>query len=133
MTTRVSITRLRLRSPLYEIPFLWHALRSNAQAKRADGCLHVAITRAHGAYWTLTVWRNAAATRAFMLSGAHKAAMPKLQHWCDEASLAHWEQDGDALPPWNDAMHRLATAGRISHVHHPSPAHSAGKTLGSAA
>jgi hypothetical protein len=30
--------------------------------------------------------------RAFMLSGAHQRAMPKLFNWCDEASVVHWNQ-----------------------------------------
>jgi hypothetical protein len=130
---RVSITRLRLRSAWFEIPFLWYAVRSHIQAKGADGCLDLMIRRAHGAYWTMTLWRDAAATRAFMLSGAHKTAMPKLQNWCDEASLAHWEQADAAMPTWEEAERRLATEGRLSHVHHPSPAQTAGLTVGSRA
>lgn len=128
---RVSITRLRLRSRWFELPFLWHAIRSNAQAKSADGCLSVAVRRHGGAYWTMTLWRDAAATRAFMLSGAHKAAMPTLQRWCDEASLDQWEQVDTSLPSWSEGEQRLATAGRVSHVVHPSPAQAAGRTLGS--
>ncbi|MBY0509562.1 MAG: DUF3291 domain-containing protein [Rhodospirillaceae bacterium] len=128
--TRVSITRLRLRSPWLEPPFLWHAVRSNVQAKGAEGCLGVNIRRANGAYWTLTLWRDTAALRAFMLSGAHKGAMPKLQEWCSEASLAHWEQDGAAMPTWEEAERRLAAEGRVSHVKHPSPAQAAGNTSG---
>lgn len=128
---RVTITRLRLRSAWFALPFIWHAARSNAQAKRADGCLAVRVRRAQGAYWTMTLWRDAAATRAFMLSGAHKKAMPHLQNWCDEASLAHWDHDGADLPSWEDGMQRLAAEGRLSHVAHPSPAHAAGRTRGS--
>jgi hypothetical protein len=127
--TRVSITRLRLRKMRFELPFVWHAMRSNAQARRADGCLALAVRRYQGAYWTLTVWRDAAAVRAFMLAGAHRAAMPKLAQWCDEASVAHWEQEADALPDWIDAERRLATAGRTSTVLHPSPAQTAGETF----
>jgi hypothetical protein len=128
---RVSITRLRLRSRWFELLFLWHAVRSNIQAKRADGCLGVSVRRADGAYWTMTMWRDAAATRAFMLSGAHKDAMPKLQTWCDEASLAHWEQDTATMPTWDEGARRLTADGRLSHVKHPSPAQSAGLTMGS--
>lgn len=129
--TRVSITRSHLRSRWFELPFLWHAIRSNAQAKSADGCLGVTGRRHGGAYWTMTVWRDAAATRAFMLSGAHKSAMPTLQHWCDEASVAHWEQVESSLPSWAEGEQRLAAAGRVMHVLYPSPAQAAGRTLGS--
>jgi heme-degrading monooxygenase HmoA len=129
--TRASITRLRLRSSWFGVPFLWHAVRSQIQATRADGCLGVHVRRTGGAYWTMTLWRDSAATRAFMLSGAHKDAMPKLQHWCDEAALAHWEQDDATAPTWDEGARRLATEGRVSHVHHPSPAQAAGITTGS--
>jgi heme-degrading monooxygenase HmoA len=130
---RVSITRLRLRSFWFELPFLWHAVRSDIQAKRADGCLGVNIRRTDGAYWTMTLWRDTAAMRAFMLSGAHKDAMPKLQNWCSEASLTHWEQDDATMPTWDEGERHLATEGRVSHVKHPSPAQAAGNTSGSCA
>lgn len=129
---RVSITRLRIRGLFFELPFIWHAVRSQMQAKRADGCLAMDLRRTSGAvYWTKTVWRDNAAMRAFMLSGAHRQAMPKLAGWCDEASLTHWQQDGDILPTWAEAEDRLGREGRTSLVAYPSPAHLAGKTLGS--
>jgi len=128
---RVSITRLRLRSVLYEIPFIWHAARSNAQAQRAEGCLAITVRRHQGAYWTLTVWKDSAALRAYMLTGAHRAAMPKLSDWCDEASVGHWEQEGTALPSWAEGEQRLAREGRLSAINHPSAAHAAGLILGS--
>ena len=119
---RVSITRIRLRRRRYEVPFLFGAMLAQFQAKRADGCFASVLRRHRGAYWTMTVWRDAAATRAFMLSGAHRAAMPKLVRWCDEASLAHWERDNRHLPRWEEGERRLGQEGRISPVAHPSPA-----------
>jgi hypothetical protein len=127
----VSITRLRLRSVLYELPFIWHAVRSNAQARRAEGCLAIDARRSQGAYWTLTVWKDTAAMRAFMLSGVHRQAMPKLAGWCDEASVGRWEQDGPDLPPWPESEQRMAREGRLTPVAHPSPAQAAGVILGS--
>lgn len=128
---QVSITRLRLRSPWLLPLFLWYAVRSQAQARASDGCLAVQVNNFHGAFWTLTLWRDQAALRAFMLSGAHRRAMPKLAGWCDEASLAHWNQDGAELPSWTEAAERLGREGRCSKLDHPSPAHAAGATLGS--
>ena len=131
---QISITRLRLRSGWYTLPFLWHALRSQMQAKRADGNLGVRLRNRPGrVYWTLTAWRDAGAARAFMTAGAHLKAMPKLLDWCDEASLAHWQQDDAALPDWRAGQERLKHEGRLSKVRHPSPAHAAGRLLGSEA
>ena len=127
----VSVTRLRLRSWWFFPAFFWHSARSQSQAQRADGNLGTLVRPASGAFWTLTLWRDRAAMRAFMMTGPHKVAMPRLQHWCDEASVANWEQDGTTLPTWAEAERHLAQHGRVSAVKHPSPAHSAGHTLGS--
>jgi hypothetical protein len=127
----IAVTRLRLRSARFFFPFLWHTLRSYFQCRAADGNVAAVTRRFDGAYWTLTIWRDKTAMRAFMLSGAHRDAMPHLQHWCDEASLGQWEQEDTALPEWTVAERRLRTEGRLSTVKHPSPAQISGATLGS--
>jgi len=120
----VSVTRLRLRSVRFLLPFIVYSLRSLRQAKRSPGNVVADATRdRHGGYWTRSVWRDAESMRAFMTSGAHQRAMPKLLDWCDEAALVHWEQDTATLPEWTDAHRRLVTQGRRSKVRHPSPAH----------
>jgi hypothetical protein len=122
----VSITRLRLRSVRYLLPFIVHAMRSSRQAKRAAGRVVADTWRdKHGAYWTRTVWTDEAAMRAFMMSGAHRKAMPRLLEWCDEAAVAHWEQESATPPAWPDAHRRLLAEGRRSKVRYPSPGHDA--------
>ena len=54
----VAVTRLRLRSARFFLPFAWQALRSQIQAKAAPGNLGINLRRADGAYWTLTLWRE---------------------------------------------------------------------------
>ncbi len=71
----------------------------------------------------MTAWENREAMLAFMKSGAHKEAMPKLMEWCDEASVAHWEQEDATLVTWDEADRRMRATGRASKVRHPSPAH----------
>ena len=120
----VSITRLRLRSARFLVPFILYSLRSIRQAKRSDGNLSTDTLRdKQGAYWTRTVWRDEPSMRTFMMSGAHRQAMPKLLDWCDEAALVHWEQDSATVPEWADAHRRLVTQGRRSKVRQPSAAH----------
>jgi len=58
-----------------------------------------------------------------MISGAHKAAMTHLIHWCDEASVAHWIEPEASLPSWEEADRRMRSSGRPSKVKHPSPNH----------
>jgi quinol monooxygenase YgiN len=120
----VSVTRLRLRSWRFVPAFLFHAARSQRQSKAADGNLTSAVLNdARWAFWTVTTWRDEAAMRGYMLSGAHKAAMPKLMAWCDEAATLHWTQDSPTPPTWAEAHARLVAEGRRSKVRFPSQAH----------
>jgi hypothetical protein len=122
----VAVTRLHLRSLRYVVPFVVATLRSARQAKRSAG--HVAsdlLRDAHSAFWTRSVWTDEASMRGFMMSGAHRQAMPRLLDWCNEAALVHWEQAGQQPPAWDEAHHRLLAQGRRSKVRHPTPAHEA--------
>lgn len=66
--------------------------------------------------------------RAYRITGAHLRAMPKLLNWCDEASVAHWEDEGEELPNSPTVQERMRAIGRTSKVRHPSVAHAAEKT-----
>lgn len=120
----ISLTRLRLRSIRFLPRFAIHAFRSNRQVARAPGFLTGSILPDRSlTFWTMTAWDSPESMRAYMISGAHKSAMPHLLHWCDEASVAHWSQPDATLPSWTEADHRMRTTGRPSKVLHPSPAH----------
>ncbi len=122
--TFISITRLRIRSARFLPAFLIDTWLSMQQVKRATGYRGGALLAdRQRAYWTMTAWDDAAAMRAYMTSGAHRRAMPKLMHWCDQASIAHWVQEGDTLPDWREADHRMRSEGRVSKVHHPAEGH----------
>jgi heme-degrading monooxygenase HmoA len=120
----VSVTRLRIRSPLYMLPFIWYAVRSQRQAERAPGFLSGRLMReARNAFWTLTAWDDDEMMDAYRTNAAHRDAMPKLLDWCDEASVAHWTQESPELPSWQEAYERLIRDGRPSKVRNPSAAH----------
>ena len=117
----VSVTRLRLRSARYLIQFMIYTLMASRQARRSRGNLGLKVLRdANRAFWTLTAWQKDEDMRSFMLSGAHRRAMPKLLDWCDEASVAHWSQDTSELPGWDQAYSKLVEQGRSSKVRFPS-------------
>jgi Domain of unknown function (DUF3291) len=123
----VAITRLRLRSIRYLPAFVWYAQRSAHQARKSSGNLGVALRKTTGlTFWTLSVWQSDGDTAAYRRAPPHRDAMPKLQHWCDEASVAHWEQEGADMPAWDAATTRLGAAGKSLHVLHPSENHRAG-------
>jgi heme-degrading monooxygenase HmoA len=124
----VAVTRLRIRSYRFLVPFAWHAWRSSRQAKHAAGNLGVQVRKVDGiAFWTLTVWQDDAAMRAYRNAPPHRSAMPKLLEWCDEAAVAHWHQASAELPGWDTAERRLAESGRVSRVNHPSADQQAGR------
>lgn len=117
----VSLTRLRIRSLLFMPQFAWRAFHSVRQTERADGFLcGKVLQEARNTFWTMTAWEDESAMNAFRTSGSHRAAMPKLLYWCDEASVAHWVQDTTDLPTWMEAHQRMVKDGRPSKVHHPS-------------
>jgi len=120
----ISITRLRVRFWRFLPWFVWLALRSARQAKKAAGNLATKLLAdQHNTFWTATAWSSDVDMKAFMLAGVHRAAMRKLPEWCDEAAVVHWSQEGGELPTWREAWVRLLRDGRKSKVLHPSPEH----------
>ena len=124
----VSITRLRLRGFWDMLSFVWHTIPSSRQVQRATGYLGGATARESGGliFWTVTVWTDLAAMKNFRNTGAHLAAMRRLIDICNEASYAHWQQDGSDLPSPEEAHRRMIAEGKLSKVRRPSPLHASG-------
>lgn len=127
-----AVTRLRLRPDANKSQFIWLSIKCWWQAWRAKGNTASRI-RQVGAfeYWTLTVWNDQASLTAFVSSGSHRTAMPRLSHWCDESSSAHWDIEFDTAPSWQNAALALGRYGRVHRVTVPSAAQMAGLPLGS--
>lgn len=125
----VSVTRFRLNSgsPRGQLPFFYHTLLSIRQARRAPGFLRGKVfADVNRTYWTMTIWEDLPAARAFQKSGAHKRAMramPFFMQWCDEAATGHFEFEGDGLPGWFEAHHALVAHGRFLKLAQPSVDH----------
>lgn len=128
--TFISVTRLRVRSLRYMLSFLWQTLKVARQAQHSHHFLGGRILReARNTFWTVTSWEDEEAMRAFRQDGAHGRVMRRLLVWCDEASYVHWSQESLELPDWREAHRRLLQDGKLSKVHHPSPAHEAKQIL----
>jgi hypothetical protein len=70
-----------------------HASRSSNQIVKAKGFLKgKTLLDKNLTFWTMSLWASDAEMRAYRNTDAHKKAMPKLQRWCDEASIVHWLQ-----------------------------------------
>jgi heme-degrading monooxygenase HmoA len=121
----VSITRLRLVSDEV-LPAFGAAVQATVeQITAAEGFLKGRLLRdASGGFWTMTLWEDERALRAYRDAGAHRAAMPRLHDWAAEAALVRWTQDGAAFPSWDEAHRRLVTEGRLSPLRSPAPTQS---------
>ena len=127
----ISVTRLRLKSRWFLPTFVFYALRSSHQAQQAQGFICGWVGRdSEWAFWTTTVWHSTDALMAFRNSGAHRSAMPRLLHWCDEAAFVHWDQAGTQTPDAATAHDRLTRHGKLSKVAAPSSRQQAGATAG---
>ena len=120
----ISVTRLRVRSIRFLPFFLLYTYRSLRQVKKSTGfqCGRLLADRS-STFWTMTAWDDQENMRRFMTTDSHKAAMPRLLDWCDEASVVHWDQAEGALPSWTEADQRMRASGRASKVRNPSPHH----------
>jgi Antibiotic biosynthesis monooxygenase len=124
----ISVTRLRVRSLRYLLQFIWYVLLTTRQAQNSTGFLSGKLLReARNTFWTVTAWEDEAAMRAYRGAGTHHRIMPKLLDWCDEASVAHWNQDSPELPEWQEAYGQMVKHGRVSKVNHPSSAQATGE------
>ena len=95
--------------------------------KRKGGNFGVRVRKPRGlAFWTLSIWRDNQAIRAFVPASPHKEAMQKLQHWCDEAAFADWGQDTADWPSWETASEKFVATGRLVDVLYPSEQQKAG-------
>ena len=120
----VSVTRLHLRSPFDFPAFGWNLLLTTWQIINTPGFLGGKLLQdANRTFWTMTTWDEQTAMKIYRNSGAHRSVMPKIQDWCDEASVVHWRQDDSSLPNWREAHYRLVTKGFLTKLSKPSPAH----------
>ncbi len=125
--TFISVTRLRVKSLLLLTAFMRANEASVKSLKGLQGFLGGSELIDRGlVFWTLTVWEDDSAMRAFRNGPAHRAAMQRLPDWCDEAAYVHWLQEDAGLPDWAAASKRLLTEGKLTKVKTPSAAHAAG-------
>lgn len=127
----ISITRLRVHSWRLLPVFLLQSLRASRQARQSDGFVIGGLSAdvRRRTFWTMTIWKDEAAMRAYQHTGLHKHMMPRLGTWCDEAAVTHWEQDDQQVPSGDEVLGRMQRQGRVSKLPQPSPGHAAGETV----
>ena len=119
----VSVTRLRVKSLFFLIPFMRANEASVKEIKVSKGLLKgKELIDKKLTFWTVTIWENEESMKKFRGSIAHRNAMQKLPVWCNEASYHHWIQEDYELPSWDAISKKLFSEGRLSKVRNPSKA-----------
>jgi hypothetical protein len=109
----ISVTRLRLRSLRFIPGLYWETGKISRFLETAPGFLGgKLLADRHRTFWTMSVWKDAESMRAFRNSRVHAAVIPKVNQWCDEASVVHWETGDGRLPDWIEAWRRMIESGR---------------------
>jgi heme-degrading monooxygenase HmoA len=118
----VSATRLRINS-VFRFPAFLMANEASAKALvRTEGFIKgVELTDKRLTFWTVTIWESGSAMLVFRNSDAHRKAMQKLPYWCNEATYAHWQQEMDEIPSWNEIHYRITKEGKPTKVRNPTP------------
>ena len=97
----IVVTRLRLKDPALLDEFFIDAVAAIEQAQKSDGNLGVdALADANNAWWSVSAWQERRPMHAYVRSEPHQTIRSKIDHYCDEATFADWEQDSPDLPDW---------------------------------
>jgi heme-degrading monooxygenase HmoA len=119
----ISVTRLRVRSIFYLLPFLRANEASVRELKKSTGLIKgMELIDKNLTFWTITMWEDEESMRNFRGCTSHKYAMQQLSRWCNEASYHHWMQDDIEFPNWDAVSEKLYSQGRLTKVKHPSKA-----------
>jgi quinol monooxygenase YgiN len=113
----IVVARLRLRDHSLLDDFFTHATAVIEQAQNTEGNLGVdAMAEAHDVWWDVTAWEGRAPIETFMNTEPHLSTRALVDHLCDEASFANWEQDTAELPDWQTAWRRLVAEGQSASI-----------------
>ena len=119
----ISVTRLRVKSLFFLIPFMRANEASVNEIKVSKGLLKgKELIDKKLTFWTVTIWENEESMKKFRGSITHRNAMQQLPKWCNEASYHHWIQEDDEFPSWDTVSKKLYSEGKLSKVRNPSKA-----------
>ena len=122
----VSVTRLRVKSIFFLLPFMRANEASVKELTASTGLLKgKELIDKKLTFWTITLWEDEESMKKFRGASSHRIAMQHLPKWCNEASYHHWVQEGNEFPTWNTISEKLYSEGRLSKVRNPSKAQAA--------
>ena len=119
----IVVTRLRLKDPALLDEFFTDAVAAIEQAQKTAGNLGAdALADANNAWWSVSAWAGRGPMLAFVGGEPHLSIQTRLDHYCDEATFADWEQASADLPDWQTSWRHLTTDGKAATLTHPSEA-----------
>ena len=119
----IVVTRLRLRDPALLDEFFTDAVAAIEQAMKSEGNLGAdALAEANNAWWSVSAWQERRLMQAYVDSQPHQGITTHLDHYCDEATFADWEQASPDLPDWQTSWRHLTADGKAAKLTHPSAA-----------
>jgi quinol monooxygenase YgiN len=104
------LSYLPLKSFWRVVPFFVYTARVIRQLDATDGLLGYSLLARplSKRFWTLSVWKNEDALRAFVQLPPHVRIMAALAPHMDKTSFVRWTVKGSNLPlRWDDALRRL--------------------------
>ncbi|WFR96156.1 hypothetical protein [Rhizobium tumorigenes] len=105
----VSITGLQIKARRHLPRFWWHAIPSMLQAQKAEGNISTAARQIDGVHHTLTVWKDEAAMRRYLVAGAHLKAMRAFGSIATGKTLGFY---ADRVPDWQEVHALWQTKGK---------------------
>lgn len=106
------LSYFRLKSYSRVFPFFLHAPRVMKQLAEAEGLLGYSVLAQPFSkrFFTLSVWQNEVALRAFVQHAPHLLAMTTLVPHMDKTKFVRWTVKGLQLPLlWDDALRRFSS------------------------
>jgi hypothetical protein len=119
------VTRLRLRDRalLDELFTDAVAVAAIEQAMKSEGNLGTdALADANDARWSVSAWQERRLMQAHVDREPHLGISARLDHYCDEATFADWDQASADLPDWQTSWRHLTADGKAAALTHPSAA-----------
>ena len=106
----VSLTGLKIKRPWHIFNFVWYAIPSFAQARRAKGNLFSAVGNYDGMKHTLSVWASAEDMKSYAYSGIHLKAIKAFRKFATGKTLGYVS---DVVPgSWKEVHDTLLERGK---------------------
>ena len=113
-------TRLRVRGPRQLPGFFRATIRVRREARTTPGFAGIRLVPWHPSYYTLTVWEDEAAMRAFVRRPHHRVAMSRIGTWASTSEYVEFRSTS-ARPRFAEIRDRLRTPDKASTWERPVP------------